>query len=93
VRSNSRRLFSAGHSSIPFYLIFVQCFFDPQPPAGSLGQLFSGGGVYFLHSSVTSGFFDISSRMSVLPLFSIYSKFRDIQKTKVGTNGQVYELP
>jgi len=93
VRSKTRRLFSAGHSSIPFYLIFDQCFFDPHPAAGSLGQLFSGGGLFFLHSTVASGFFDISSRMSVLPLFSLHSKFKDIQMTKKGTNGRVYQLP
>ncbi len=90
VTSNTRRLFSAGNSDIPFMMVFDQCDFDPQPPVRLFGKSLAGGGFYFLNSTVTSGFLDVPSTMSVLPIFSLQSKFPDIGMTQTGANGRVY---
>lgn len=93
VKSTTQKLFKAGHSSIPFQLIFDHCEFDPQPPSNSWASSLSGGGLYFIHSLVTNGSLDISSVMSVMPVFSLHSKFEDLHKTQKGANGRVYRLP
>lgn len=93
VTSNSGKLFSAADSSIAFMLVFDQCRYDPLPATQSLGKSLAGGGFYFLNSSIASGALDVSSAMSVLPIFSLHSKFRDISRTRPGINGRVYLQP
>ena len=92
VKSDTRRLVSTKPSGIPFELVFDQCEFDPQPPTRSLGHFLSGGGLFFIHSTINSGYFDISSSMSAVPLFSLESNFKDIGMTKLGPNARIFRL-
>lgn len=90
VRSHTRRLFTAGSSSIPFLMVFDQCDFDPQPPVRVFAKSQAGGGFYFLNSTISSGFLELSSRMSALPVFSLQSHFPGLSRTVTGRHVRIY---
>lgn len=93
VRSDTGTLFSATHSSIAFHLVFDQCDLGSQRPGVSLGEVLSGGGLYFLYSNLSGGDLDVSSVMSALPVFSIHSNYSNFRNLKKGRNGRAYLLP
>ncbi len=92
VKSDTKKLFSAGNSSIPFHLIFDQSEFVFTVTDQVFFESLSGGGLYFLHSKLPSVEIDISSKMSVFPVFFLHTEFSNFNKIKTGPNGKFFKM-